>query len=167
MKSLVHSYFRKNSILKIMLMVGFILFVIGVFAPILTFKRFFIFSTKISILSALFQLQSEGHFILFGIIFIFSIILPIVKMVFLYTLLNAKIRNRRKHEKCLHWIAQYGKWSMLDVLVAAMLIVTIRLGAIANVKVHFGLYAFAASVILIMLVTAKVRNLTNLSNRRL
>lgn len=45
---------------------------------------------------------------------------------------------------------------MLDVFVAAMLIVAVRLGAIADVKIHFGLYAFATSVVLTMLATSKI-----------
>jgi paraquat-inducible protein A len=45
---------------------------------------------------------------------------------------------------------------MMDVFVAALLIVTVRLGAMADVTVHFGLYAFAASVILTMITTAQI-----------
>jgi paraquat-inducible protein A len=45
---------------------------------------------------------------------------------------------------------------MMDVFVAALLIVTVRLGAMADVKIHFGLYAFAASVILTMITTSSI-----------
>ena len=50
---------------------------------------------------------------------------------------------------------------MLDVFVAALLIVTIRLGTMADVEVHFGLYAFAGAVILTMVTTSKVLKLTD------
>jgi paraquat-inducible protein A len=42
---------------------------------------------------------------------------------------------------------------MLDVMVVAMLIVTVKLGAIASIQIHPGLYVFGAAVLLIMLTT--------------
>ena len=47
----------------------------------------------------------------------------------------------------------YGRWAMLDVMVVAMLIVTVKLGAIASIQIHPGLYVFGAAVLLIMLTT--------------
>jgi paraquat-inducible protein A len=40
--------------------------------------------------------------------------------------------------------------------VVAVLVVAVKLGAIAQVEMRYGLYAFAASVLLTMLVTARV-----------
>jgi len=57
----------------------------------------------------------------------------------------------------------YGKWSMLDVFVVAVLVVSVKLGAIASVEMRYGLYAFAAAVILTMYVTARVVSLVNRS----
>jgi paraquat-inducible protein A len=55
----------------------------------------------------------------------------------------------------------YGKWSMLDVFVVAVLVVTVKLGAIANVEMHYGLYFFSAAVILTMIITARIVKLTD------
>ena len=60
----------------------------------------------------------------------------------------------------LHWMHLYGKWSMLDVFVVAVLLASVKLGALAQVQIHSGLYAFAASVLLTMLITARVTYLT-------
>ena len=54
--------------------------------------------------------------------------------------------------------------AMLDVMVMAVLIVTVKLGAIASIKVHFGLFVFGASVLLIMIITNKVVRLTSKSS---
>lgn len=155
------NFLRWRIILNGILLSAFILFAVGIFAPILTFERFFIFANQVSIITGLFQLLSEGHFILFGVIFLFSIVFPFLKMLFLCRVCNGDIGNISKHEKLIDWIAKYGKWSMLDVFVAAVLIVTVKLGAVANIEVHFGLYAFAGSVILTMFVTWKIFSLTN------
>ena len=87
--------------------------------------------------------------------------LPVLNLAVLFRVWNGRFHDWRKHERLLHWIGQFGKWSMLDVFVAALLIVTVRLGAIADVEVHFGLYAFAASVVLTMLATSKVIKMTS------
>ena len=50
----------------------------------------------------------------------------------------------------------YGKWSMLDVFVVAVLLASVKLAGLAQVEIHSGLYAFAASVLLTMLITARV-----------
>ena len=42
---------------------------------------------------------------------------------------------------------------MLDVFVVAILVASIKLGALAKVEIHYGLYTFATSVLLIMLTT--------------
>ncbi|MBL6999233.1 MAG: paraquat-inducible protein A, partial [Gammaproteobacteria bacterium] len=50
---------------------------------------------------------------------------------------------------------------MLDVMVVAILIVTVKLGTIASVEIHYGLYLFAAAVLLIMFITQRVVTLIN------
>ena len=57
----------------------------------------------------------------------------------------------------------FGKWSMLDVFVVAVLVVTVKLGAIASVEARYGLYAFTVAVFLTMYVTARVVRLTSLT----
>jgi paraquat-inducible protein A len=155
-RSLARTYPKESKIFNAILFAAFILFLIGIFAPILTFKKFFIFSNRVSIISGLFQLLAEGRYILFALIFVFSIVLPVFKLALLFRVWNLKILDHGRYEKLVRWLSQYGKWSMLDVFVAAVLIVTVKLGAIANVDVHLGLYAFAASVVLTMVATSRV-----------
>jgi hypothetical protein len=49
----------------------------------------------------------------------------------------------------LHWLALVGKWAMLDVFIVALLVVVSRVRGLADVEVHYGLYVFAASVIIL------------------
>jgi paraquat-inducible protein A len=48
----------------------------------------------------------------------------------------------------------FGKWSMLDVFVTAIFIVWIKLGALASAKAENGIYFFAASVLLTMILSS-------------
>ena len=72
--------------------------------------------------------------------------------------------DNSKTKRYLHLMHDYGRWAMLDVMVVAVLIVTVKLGAIASIKVHLGLYVFGAAALLIMLITHKVVHLANKSS---
>ena len=128
----------------------------GIFAPLLTVQKFYIFDNTLSLISGLAQLAREGQIVLFAVIALFSVVFPIAKIIVLYLIWNHGNGDPARHRRHLHAIAHYGKWSMLDVFVVALLLVSLKLGAIAHVQVHFGLYAFAASVLLTMAVTARI-----------
>lgn len=135
------------------------LLVVGVLAPIVTFKTFVFFKNTVSVITGLYGLVLEGHWALFVIIGLFSVLLPIAKLVFLHRLWHGGFHNNASYRRCLSLLEHYGKWSMLDVFVVAVLVVTLKLGAIGDVQVHYGLHAFAASVLLTMGVTARVGQL--------
>ena len=137
---------------------------LGLVAPIITLKKFVLIQNTFSVLSGTLELLKEGQIFLFILIAGFSVVLPLLKIAVLIKLLGAKPRNSDNLDKYLHWMHLYGKWSMLDVFVVAVLVVAVKLGAIASVEMRFGLYSFAAAVVLTMYVTARVVSLTNGSN---
>ena len=51
---------------------------------------------------------------------------------------------------------EYGRWAMLDVMVGAVLIATVKSGAVASISVHAGLYVFGLAVLITMIITNKV-----------
>lgn len=134
---------------------------LGLVMPIITLKKFVLIENTFSVLSGAIELLKEGQIFLFIVITGFSIIIPLVKIGVLNKLLGAKERKAANLDKYLHWMHLYGKWSMLDVFIVAVLVVAVKLGAIASVEIRFGLYAFAAAVVLTMYVTARVVSLTN------
>jgi paraquat-inducible protein A len=50
---------------------------------------------------------------------------------------------------------------MLDVFVVALLLVSVKLGALAKVEVHYCLYAFALSVLLTIGLSYWIKQLSN------
>jgi paraquat-inducible protein A len=48
---------------------------------------------------------------------------------------------------------------MLDVFVVAVLVVTVKLGTIAQVQIHYGLYAFCAAILLTLFITSRISRL--------
>ena len=133
----------------------------GLFAPIITLEKFYFFENTVSIMSGLLELIEEGQFLLFIIIALFSIALPILKLFILNKLLSPSFKKSESLHTHLEWMHHYGKWSMLDVFVVAVLLAAVKLSSVANVQLHYGLYLFATAVLLTMLVTARVVKLSD------
>ena len=59
-------------------------------------------------------------------------------------------------DRPLRLLGHISKWSMLDVFLVALLVVIVRLGVFGKVTVRWGIYVFAASVILGTLATNRL-----------
>jgi len=141
-----------KSLINVMLILATVVFAIGVWAPILTLKKLIFVKSTFSVLSGIVQLFSEGQYGLFVLITGFTLLLPAVKMIVLFTALNGK-RELEWQRRYVGWLSLLGKWSMLDVFVVAILIASVKLGSIASIEIHYGLYLFAASVLMMMVST--------------
>ena len=150
--------------LQLVLILASVLLVLGIFTPMLTLTKFILFQNSFSIFSGVVELLDNQQFILFFIVSSFSILLPIIKISLLFRILSLKKYSSIKLNRHLLLMHDYGRWAMLDVMVVAVLIVTVKLGAIASIQVHYGLYVFGAAVLLIMLVTHQVVKLTQTSH---
>ena len=138
---------------NLLLLVALGLLFYGLQAPILTLEKFYFFSNTVSLLSALQQLAQEGEWGLFALVGVFSVVFPVLKNLLLLLVWNFDPSKGERHRRHLHWLATYSKWSMLDVFVVALLVVSVKLGSLAEARVEEGIYAFAASVILTMLLS--------------
>lgn len=146
--------------LRALLAVAAALLVTGFFAPMLTIEQFMFIRNRFSLLSGVWQLAVEGHYLLFVLITGFSILLPILKLLVLLRLTGAAIHHDSRLPRYLRLMHSYGRWSMLDVFVVAVMVVAVKLGAIAQVQVHYGLYAFTGAILLTLYLTSKVSRLT-------
>ncbi len=155
--------------LMVLLLITASLLVIGIASPLITLNKFILIENTFSIFSGTLELFNEGRFFLFFVISIFSILLPVLKIIVLARVLSLKPEQISNAGRYLHWMHIVGKWSMLDVFVVAVLVVTVKLGAVASVDTRFGLYAFTAAVLLTMYITARTVALTEnrLENKHL
>lgn len=132
------------------------LLVVGLSSPIITLHKFVIVSSTFSVLTGVWQLLREGKWFLFVVIALFSVILPMLKLGLLFHLTRPSISAHPHSRRYLRWMHDLGRWSMLDVFVVAVLVVAVKLGMLASIETHYGLYAFAAAVLVTMVVTARV-----------
>jgi len=150
MHSLIHCFPKQAIAINILLLGALASLVVGVTAPLLTLEKMYFFENTVSLLSTIEELFLQKEWFLFVIITLFSLCVPILKITSLLLILNLAYAKNSLLDRTLHIIEAIGKWSMLDVFVVALLLVSVKLGALAKVEVHYGLYAFALSVLLTM-----------------
>ncbi len=151
--SLAHRYPRQCHLLQALVLLAALCLSIGIISPIVTLEKFYILENTFSVLSGVLGLLQEGQYFLFLLIVAFSIVLPVLKLAVLLLLLGRDAHGERMR-RWLRLMHHYGKWSMLDVFVVALLVVSVKLGVIASVQMRGGLYFFAAAILLTMMVTA-------------
>jgi paraquat-inducible protein A len=95
------------------------------------------------------RLLRDGDFLVGGVILIFSVIFPAAKLIALAVSWQAERGSAERH---LGVLEQLGKWSMLDVFVIAALVACFKgFPGGSHVQIEWGIYVFAASVVLSML----------------
>lgn len=139
-----------------------LLLVFGWLLPVMTVETLYIFEDRISIMGALMTLVDEGEILLFAVIFLFTVAFPLAKLGLAYLAWHDMPRQSSRAERHIGWIEGLGKWSMLDVFAAALLIVVLKLSAVSEVSVEIGLYVFIAAVVASMIL---VRRIARLSRR--
>jgi paraquat-inducible protein A len=136
----------------ILIILSIVLLIIGLTLPILTVRKLWNSNTY-SILTGVQNLWQEKYYVLAVVIFTFSIIFPIAKLISLSAVWFIRLKD--EHRKNLVYCMEiFGKWSMLDVFVTAIFIVWVKLGALASAKAENGIYFFAASVLLTMILSS-------------
>lgn len=120
------------------------LLVAGAVAPLLTTERFYFFSNTFSLVAGLRQLIINDQFLIAGLIALFSLCVPVIKAVVIYFAASPGASRGR----LLALAERFGKWSMLEVFIAALLIIALKLGPVVNATLHYGVWLLAASVLL-------------------
>ncbi|MGF1595022.1 MAG: paraquat-inducible protein A [Kiloniellaceae bacterium] len=136
----------------------------GWMLPVMTVRTMFFFYDEVSILTGMLRLLDSGDHALFAVILLFTVVLPVAKLAVAWFAWSHLRVDDPRVRRLLGWIEAVGRWSMLDVFVAAMVVVVIKLSLVSDVEVHAGLYVFIAAVVLSMLA---VRRIAALAHRRL
>lgn len=134
------------------------LLVLGLFLPVITLKEMVFWKSTFSVITGIQSLFEEKHYILAGIIFLFSIIFPIFKLIALSLIWFSHLTDQTS-KRFLYWLGILGKWSMLDVFVVAITIVITKISGFAEGQARIGIYLFATSIILTMLLAERIERL--------
>src|SRR5580698_10206955 len=129
----------------ILITLSIVLLIIGLTLPILTVRQLWNSNTY-SILTGVQNLWQEKYYVLAVVIFTFSIIFPIAKLISLSAVWFVRLKDEQRKTLVLY-MEIFGKWSMLDVFVTAIFIVWVKLGALASAKAENGIYFFSIRII--------------------
>jgi paraquat-inducible protein A len=104
------------------------------------------------------KLFQDGQWPVATIVFLASILVPILKLLgLLFLVVSTKFRSafwQRERTSIFKVIDVIGPWAMLDVFLLAILVALVKLGSIATVLPGRGLIAFTAMVVFTLLASA-------------
>ncbi|MFP6765401.1 MAG: paraquat-inducible protein A, partial [Planctomycetaceae bacterium] len=104
-----------------------------------------------SVLVGTIDLISDGSWFIGGVIFLFSVILPLAKIVLLIELSLLNLLHR-KHRSLSFRIMEYaGKWSMMDVMLLALLVMLVKIGNLVHFEFGPAVIAFVLCVVMSLL----------------
>jgi paraquat-inducible protein A len=124
---------------------------LGVTLPIIKLTKFFFWTNEHSLLSTVQTLMKDGQRFLAITVFIFSILLPVLKLFYLLllsTLPKSELQRRRRQLGALEWL---GRWSMHDVLVLSITIFYLKSSGVYDAASLNGVYFFTAAVMFMIL----------------
>jgi len=108
-----------------------------------------------TIMSGVIYFLTHGDWPLALIIFIASVLVPLLKMIALtYLLLSVQRKSpvRKLQRTRLYRVTELvGRWSMVDIFVVALMVALVQVGNLATIEPGIGAIAFAAVVVLFML----------------
>lgn len=137
-------------LLTLWLIVGFSSFILGITQPMMTLTKLIWFDNTFTVLSGIGALLADETFALGMLIMTFSVIFPAVKFAVMaaYAILYPPLP--RALVQWQYALGKIAKFSMLDVFVVAVMLMVVKLGVLAEVDIHSGIYWFSTAVLVSM-----------------
>lgn len=131
-----------------MLVASLACFIGGIFLPFTAVTKLWLFENQISVWRGLTVLWTGDELFLFLILFVFTVCFPFMKISTLLALWLYPELTIEQSQRLFKFVSQLGKWSMLDVFVVAILVLTVKSSGVASIKVGTGFFLFFLSVML-------------------
>lgn len=132
-----------------LLLVSAISFGLGISLPLMRFEKLWFFSETPSLITIVSDLWIQGEYLLTLVVAGFSLLFPVLKLA---TGFQAVFSNK----KASGWAAALAKWSMMDVLLVAIVVFAAKTSGLANAISQPGLWFFALSTITVAIATIGV-----------
>jgi len=129
------------AIRPLLLLFAAIAFGLGISLPLIRFEKLFFFSETPSLIGVVGGLWGQGDLALAGLVALFSLVFPVVKMSTVY---EAAFGSGRFPA----WAGVLSKWSMMDVLLVAILVFAAKTSGLATAVSQPGIWFYAASTVL-------------------
>jgi paraquat-inducible protein A len=122
---------------------GLVLFVVANVYPFLTF-RLEAQKQETTLITGIIELYNQGMWIVAGVVFLTSILVPLLELVgMLYVLLPLKFKMRPwKLPIFFRMIRSFKPWGMMEVFMVGILVAFVKLSKMATIIPGIAIYAF-------------------------
>jgi paraquat-inducible protein A len=134
-----------KNLLPFLLLGASLCFALGVSQPLMEIDRLYFFTATPSLIEVTTGLWSHGDYAIAIITALFSLIFPLAKLAVLHI---AAFPAAGGALSIPQWFKTLARWSMLDVLVVALVIFAAKTSGLASAAAKPGLWFFALSVVL-------------------
>jgi paraquat-inducible protein A len=139
-----------------LLIAGYLLYIPANLLPVLTLVQFGTEEHN-TIMSGVFELIRNNLWPLALIVFVASIVLPLMKLFgltwMLFSIQTRSARFLHARTRLFRTIDLIGRWSNIDVFMGSVLVALLQFGALTTIRAGNGLVAFAAVVMITMFAT--------------
>lgn len=126
------------------------LFAFGVTQPLMSFKKLFFFKEDPSLIGIIGALFDNGDYLLGIVVALFSLVFPLIKMVAIAA------EALTPPGEASNWFARLvpflTKWSMMDVMLVAIVIAAAKTSGLADAFSEAGLWFYAGSALMTTLI---------------
>jgi paraquat-inducible protein A len=148
----------RRFLLSLAIVAASVCLALGISLPIIKLTKFVFFTYEHSLISTVNALIRSGQVFLGIVVLIFSIVLPVTKLLYLLLLSTLPQRELKRLSRQLRALEWLGKWSMHDVLVLSLSIFFIKSQGVYDAKSLNGVYFFTAAVLFMILAYAWLRS---------
>ena len=147
-----------NRIEPLLLFLASTTFVLGITLPLVQVDRLYFLTTSPSLIEIVSSLWTRGDIAIALVTAAFSIVFPVAKLIVLHF---AAFRAHGPSFAIPPWFKALARWSLLDVMVVALIIFAAKTSGLATAMTKAGLWFFAASAILTAAVSASLGKASN------
>ena len=133
-------------LVALLLLTASMSFALGITLPILHMQKLYFFEETPSIISLLSALWEEGNHLIALAVLAFSVVFPLLKLMTVFIAAIAP-QARLAYSPIIRWAGVLSKWSMMDVLLVALVITAAKTSGLADAIVQPGLWFYAASAV--------------------
>jgi len=151
---------QKKHLILVLLLLSILFFILGLIFPILSTKQqvlgIVLKYQEVRLFDSISMFYKSGDYLLSGIIFLFTIIFPLVK---LFDLINKVLIILKFSKKASYVLQILDKWSMLDVFLVALLLLNFKMDSnIIVMKLKIGTSFIVLSIIIRMFTTILINH---------
>ncbi|MDR7221859.1 paraquat-inducible protein A [Aminobacter aminovorans] len=143
-----------RSLLPLILFAASVGFALGIVLPLVHVDRLYFFSDEPSLIGMIAALWRGGDWPLASVVALFSVVFPAMKLGLLH---NAAYGQAGGSASFPGWFRALSNWSMLDVILVALVIFAAKTSGLATAFTKPGLWFFAASVVLTATASAVIK----------